>query len=144
MKTFSLKTADARNDWCLIDVRNQTLGRISTQIATILIGKNKTHYSPHVLCGDKVVVINASKVKITGKKLDDKIYYRHSGYPGGIKSINLKDQLEKDPTKVIIHAVAGMLPKNKLADKMLVNLKVYPGGEHPHNAQINVGKKENK
>ncbi len=140
MKTFSLKKSNAKNDWQLIDAQNQPLGRLSTKVATILMGKNKPNYTPHIIGGDKVIVINAAKIKITGKKLTDKIYYRHSGYPGGIKSISLKDQMEKDPTKVIARSVGGMLPKNKLAAKMLANLKIYTDNHHPHQAQINYKK----
>jgi len=136
MKTYSPKSSELKNDWLQIDAKNQILGRLASQVATILMGKHKPHYAPHLLCGDKVVVINASKIKVSGKKLTDKIYYRHSGYPGGIKSISLSEQLKKDPTKVVIHAVRGMLPKNKLASKMLANLKVYPDNQHPHQAQI--------
>lgn len=132
-----MKTANKKPTWRLIDAKNQNLGRLSTQIATILMGKDKPTYTPHILSGDTVVIINAAKIKVTGDKLMDKMYYRHSGYPGGIKSINLKDQLSKDPTKVIIASVQGMLPKNKLSARMLGNLKVYANEEHPHSAQIN-------
>ncbi len=134
-KTFSLKPADAEHKWYIVDASGQTLGRLATRIATLLNGKNKPTYTPHVVSGDVVVVINAAKVAVTGKKLTDKIYYSHSGYPGGIKEIALKDLLVKDPTQVITHAVAGMLPKNKLQAYMLKNLKVYAGAEHPHAPQ---------
>ncbi|MCC7288795.1 50S ribosomal protein L13 [bacterium] len=134
-KTFSLKPADVQSDWFVVDADGMTLGRLATQVATKLTGKDKPTYTPHVLCGDKVVVINAAKVKVTGNKLTDKMYYRHSGYPGGIKSINLADQLQKDARKVIIDAVRGMLPKNKLTAPMLKNLKVYVGTDHNHSAQ---------
>lgn len=141
MKTYSPRVSEKRIDWCLVDAKGQTLGRLSTQIAIMLMGKDKPTYSPHMISGDKVVVVNASKVKVTGNKLTDKIYHRHSGYPGGIKSISLKDQLIKDPAKVIIMSVKGMLPKNKLSSDMLKNLKVYPKDEHPHSSQINKDKK---
>lgn len=134
MKTYNLK-AKVEPKWLLVDADGQTLGRLASRIATILMGKDKAHYTPHMLSGDVVVVINAAKIKVTGKKLTDKIYYSHSGYPGGIKSISLEEQLHKDPTKVITHAVKGMLPKNKLAAEMLKNLKVYPLSEHPHSGQ---------
>jgi large subunit ribosomal protein L13 len=135
MKTFSLKTADVKHDWYIIDADGQVLGRLATKIARILSGKDKPNYTPHVVNGDVVVVINASKIKVTGQKLTDKIYYRHTGYPGGIREISLRDQLDKDSTKVIEHAVEGMLPKNKLQAKMLQNLKVYSGADHPHAPQ---------
>lgn len=141
MKTYSPRVSEKRIDWRLVDAKGQTLGRLSTQIAIMLMGKDKPTYSPHMISGDKVVVVNASKVKVTGNKLTDKIYHRHSGYPGGIKSISLKDQLIKDPAKVIIMSVKGMLPKNKLSSDMLKNLKVYPKDEHPHSSQINKDKK---
>lgn len=135
MKTFSLKTADAKQDWYIIDAKDQVLGRLATKVARLLNGKGKPSYTPHVVSGDVVVVINASKIKVTGQKLTDKIYYHHTGYPGGIREISLRDQLEKNPSKVIEHAVEGMLPKNKLQAKMLKNLKVYSGSEHSHAPQ---------
>lgn len=135
MKTFSLKTADVKHDWYIIDADGQVLGRLATKIARILSGKDKPNYTPHIVNGDVVVVINASKIKVTGQKLTDKIYYRHTGYPGGIREISLRDQLDKDSTKVIEHAVEGMLPKNKLQAKMLQNLKIYSGADHPHAPQ---------
>ncbi|MEI8072985.1 MAG: 50S ribosomal protein L13 [Candidatus Saccharibacteria bacterium] len=135
MKTFSLKSADVKQDWYLVDAEGKTLGRLATQIARLLSGKDKPSYSPNVVCGDIVVVINSSKVSVTGQKMTDKFYYHHTGYPGGIRDISLKDQLIKDPNKVIEHAVSGMLPKNKLQPLMLKNLKVYPGTDHPHDPQ---------
>jgi large subunit ribosomal protein L13 len=135
MKTFSLKTADAKQDWYIIDATDQVLGRLATRVARLLSGKDKPNYTPHVVNGDVVVVINSAKIKVTGQKLTDKIYYHHTGYPGGIREINLRDQLEKNPNKVIEHAVEGMLPKNKLQAKMLQNLKVYSNSEHPHAPQ---------
>lgn len=134
-KTYSQKPAEAETKWYLIDASGQTLGRLSTKIATLLSGKHKPTYTPHVVGGDAVVVINASKIRVTGNKLNDKMYYRHSGYPGGIKEINLEDQLTKHPERVIQHAVAGMLPKNKLQAVMLRNLKVFAGAEHTHEGQ---------
>ena len=134
-KTYSQKPADAVAKWYLIDASGQTLGRLSTKIATLLSGKHKPTYTPHVVGGDAVVVINAAKIRVTGNKLNDKMYYRHSGYPGGIKEINLEDQLTKHPERVIEHAVAGMLPKNKLQAVMLRNLKIFAGAEHTHEGQ---------
>ncbi len=135
MKTYSLKTAEATQDWYIIDAKGQTLGRVATQIARLLMGKNKPSYTPHVVGGDVVIVINSSKIEVTGQKLTDKIYYHHTGYPGGIREISLRDQLVKEPNTVIEHAVAGMLPKNKLQAQMLKNLKVYATAEHPHASQ---------
>ncbi|MBI2797713.1 50S ribosomal protein L13 [Candidatus Saccharibacteria bacterium] len=134
-KTYHAKAADIKADWYVVNAEGQTLGRLATVVATKLIGKDKPTYSHHLVGGDVVVVINAAKVKVTGKKLTDKIYYSHSGYPGGIKEIALKDLLVKDPTAVIRHAVAGMLPKNKLQALMLKNLKIYAGPEHNNAAQ---------
>ncbi len=135
MKTFSLKPQDAKQGWVEIDATGKTLGRLSTEVATRLMGKNKPEYTAHVVCGDKVIVTNCAHIKVTGNKLTDKMYYSHSGYPGGIKEIALKDLLIKDPTLVVRHAVKGMLPKNKLAPEMLKNLKLYAGAEHSHAAQ---------
>lgn len=135
MKTFSLKPADAKPEWVMIDAAGQTLGRLATEVATRLMGKDKPSYTPHTLSGDFVIVINATDIQVTGKKLTDKMYYRHSGYPGGLRETSLEEQLAKDPRQVIIHAVKGMLPKNKLADQMLLRLKVYPGADHKHSAQ---------
>ncbi len=134
-KTYNQKPAEVDAKWYLVDASGQTLGRLATQLATILAGKHKPTYTPHVVGGDVVVVVNASKIKVTGNKLADKQYYRHSGYPGGIKQINLSDQLKKHPERVIEHAVAGMLPKNKLQAVMLHNLKVFAGPEHSHEGQ---------
>ena len=134
-KTFVVKPAEVDTKWYIVDADGQTLGRLATQIATLLIGKNKPAYSPNVLCGDVVVVINAGKIVVTGKKMTDKMYYRHSGYPGGLKEASFAELMEKDPSLVINHAVAGMLPKNKLQPLMLKNLKVYATSEHPHAPQ---------
>lgn len=135
MKTFNLKTADVTQDWYIVDAKGQTLGRLATRIARLLSGKDKPTYTPHVVGGDVVVVINSALVNVTGQKLTDKIYYHHTGHPGGIREISLRDQLAKNPNKVIEHAVAGMLPKNKLQAQMLKNLKVYASTEHPHAPQ---------
>lgn len=130
---MSFKTVDRK--WHLVDATGQVLGRMATRIALLLMGKRKPGYSPHLDLGDFVVVINAEKVKVTGKKLKDKIYYHHSGYPGGLKQRTFKELLEKHPERIIELAVKRMLPKNRLGRKMLKRLKVYKGPEHPHQAQ---------
>ncbi len=135
MRTYVTKPAEVERKWFVVDAEGQTLGRLSTRIATILRGKHKPIYSPSVDCGDYVIVINADKFEVTGKRLDQKIYYKHSGYPGGLSEISLRDQLVKFPTRPIEAAVRGMLPKNKLGRKMFKKLKVYTGTEHPHAAQ---------
>lgn len=135
MKTFSLKQSEIDRKWYVVDARNQILGRLSSQIANILRGKNKPEFSPHMDNGDYIIVINCEKIKVTGKKLQDKVYYRHSGWVGGLKSVTLEQLLAKHPTRVITHAVKGMLPKNRLGRAMLKKLKVYVGPEHPHMAQ---------
>jgi large subunit ribosomal protein L13 len=119
----------------VVDAAGQTLGRMATRIATILRGKHKPMYTPHMDCGDHVIVINAGKIQVTGKRLDQKVYYRHSGYPGGLKSITLRDQLQKHPTRAIQLAVRGMLPKNRLGRQMIKKLRVYASDTHPHEAQ---------
>ncbi len=135
MKTISAKEAEIQRDWYVIDAQGQTLGRLATRTATILRGKHKPLYTPHVDCGDYVIIINAEKVHATGQKMSQKKYYRHSGYPGGIKEISLRDQLQKFPERVLEAAVRGMLPKNRLGRRMFKKLKVYPGPNHPHEAQ---------
>jgi large subunit ribosomal protein L13 len=135
MKTLVPKNNDIARDWFLVDVENKVLGRVATQIATILRGKNKPLFSPSVDSGDFVIVVNAEKVVLTGNKLSDKIYYSHSGYPGGIKSIAAGKLMEKKAEEIIRKAVKGMLPKNKLASHMLKKLKIYTGSTHPHEAQ---------
>ncbi len=135
MKTFSLKAKDHTPAWILIDADGMVLGRLASEVAKRLIGKDKPHYTPHMISGDIVVVINAAKVKVTGAKLLDKKYYRHSGYPGGLSEQTLAEKLAKNPEDVVRHAVRGMLPKNKLAKEMLKNLKIFPGQEHAHSAQ---------
>ena len=134
-KTFSQKPADVSRRWILIDAKDATLGRVSTQIAKYLIGKYKPTYTPHVDGGDYVVVINASELVVTGAKETDKMYYRHSGFPGGLKERSLKEQRELGSSKIIEKAVKGMLPKNKLAPERLARLRVFGGAEHTHNAQ---------
>ncbi len=124
-----------KRKWYLIDAKGKTLGKIATQIANILRGKNKPTFTPHVDCGDFVVVINARHVKLTGRKLEQKKYYRHSGYIGGLKEVTAADMLDKYPERVIVHAVKGMLPKNRLSNRLITKLKVYPEANHPHEAQ---------
>ena len=135
MKTTALRTQDIEQKWYLIDCSGQTLGRLSVKVANILRGKNKPEYTPNSDDGDFVVLINAKNLKVTGSKNEDKIYYRHPGYPGGIKQIAFKDLLSKDPEKVLRLAVKGMLPKNKLNRQVIKKLKVYAGEKHPHEAQ---------
>jgi large subunit ribosomal protein L13 len=135
MKTWNAKPGEVERRWYLVDADGKTLGRLATRIADTLRGKGKPEYTPHVDTGDFVVVVNAEKITVTGKKLDDKIYYRHSGYPGGIRSRTLREELERRPTEVIRKAVKGMLPRNRLARAQLTKLKVYAGPEHPHEAQ---------
>ncbi len=135
MKTFSAKEADIERDWHVVDLEGKTVGRAASEIAKILRGKNKPIYTPHVDCGDFVVCINADKVEFSGNKMRDKIYDRHSGYPGGLKSISAEKLLERKPELVIKYAVQGMLPNNSLGKKILKKLKPYPGEEHPHQAQ---------
>jgi large subunit ribosomal protein L13 len=135
MKTWNAKPGEVERRWYLVDAEGKTLGRLATQIANTLRGKNKPQYTPHVDTGDFVVVVNAEKVVLTGKKLDDKIYYRHSGYPGGLRERTAREQLERRPTEVLRTAVKGMLPKNRLARRQITKLKIYAGPEHPHGAQ---------
>lgn len=135
MTTYSAKPSEVTRDWWVVDAQGQTLGRLATKIATILRGKHKPIYTPHLDTGDYVIVINADKIEVTGRKLDTIVYYRHSGYPGGLKERTLRDQLQKAPTQPIELAVRGMLPKNALGRQMLGKLKVYAGPEHPHAAQ---------
>lgn len=135
MKTYVTKPAEIERAWYVVDAEGQTLGRLASKVATILRGKHKPIYSPSVDCGDYVIVINADKIAVTGKRLEQKRYYRHSLYIGGLKEISLRDQLQKHPERVIESAVRGMLPKNTLGRKMFKKLKVYAGSEHPHEAQ---------
>ena len=135
MKTLSIKQEDVRRSWYVIDAADKTLGRLSTQIAIRIRGKHKPEYTPHVDTGDYVVVVNADKVRVTGNKMNDKIYHHHTGYPGGIKSVSLAKLLQKKPEKVVEMAVKGMMPKNKLSRSMINKLKVYAGSDHPHAAQ---------
>lgn len=135
MKTFSAKPETVKRDWYVIDAENKVLGRLATEIASRLRGKHKPEFTPHVDTGDYIVVINADKVAVTGKKESDKLYHHHTGYPGGIKSITLDKQRSKAPERIIEAAVRGMLPKNRLGRAMFRKLKVYAGSEHKHTAQ---------
>ncbi len=134
-KTYSIKPSDIKRVWYVIDASSDTLGRVSTEIAKLLLGKGKPQYSTHIDCGDYVIVVNASRLKVTGNKIDEKMYHRHSGYPGGLHSRTLGEQMKLDPTKVISKAVKGMLPANKLQAERLNRLKIYSGSEHNHAPQ---------
>ena len=135
MKTQSVNKASVLHDWYLVDADSKTLGRLSTQIANRLRGKHKPEYTPHVDTGDYIVVINADKIHVTGKKETDKFYYHHTGFPGGIRSVALGKMREKSPEKILENAVKGMMPRNRLGRAMLSKLKVYAGNSHPHSAQ---------
>ena len=135
MKTLSLRKEDAQHDWYIVDASDKILGRLATKIADRIRGKDKPTFTPHTDGGDYVVVINAEKIQVTGKKFDDKKYYNHSLYPGGLKSKVFKDIIENKPEYIIEEAVKGMLPKNKLGKKIFKKLKVYKGGHHPHESQ---------
>ncbi len=136
MKTYSMKSAEVQKKWLVVDADGVVLGRMAAEIAKILRGKHRPNYTPHIDCGDNVIVINAEKVHLTGKKLSDKVYYRHTGYPGGIKSRTAGDILSgKQPENVVLKAVERMLPRGKLARQQMSNLRVYAGNEHPHEAQ---------
>jgi len=135
VKTYMAKPSEVTRTWYLIDAKDKTLGRLASQVAAILKGKHKPTYTPHVDAGDHVIIINADKIRLTGKKLQDKKYYRHSGYPGGIKEITAGDLLQRHPERVIKTAVWGMLPHNRLGRKMIKKLKIYAGDQHPHEAQ---------
>ena len=135
MKTIFVKPKDVERKWWLVDAEGQTLGRLASRIAAVLRGKHKPIYSPHMETGDYVVVVNAEKVKITGNKREQKVYYRHSGYPGGLKTELLGKLMGTKPTFALEHAIKGMLPKGKMGRKLFKNVKVYAGAEHPHEAQ---------
>ena len=143
MRTYSTKVSDIERKWWVIDASGKNLGRLATEAAVLLKGKHKPMYTPHLDVGDFVVVVNADKIEVTGKKLTQKIYYRHSNYPGGLKSVSLEKMLETHPTRAIEHAVKGMLPHNRLGAAMFKKLKVYAGAEHPHKAQVKAAEKEN-
>ena len=139
-RTYSTKASDIKAEWHVVDATGQILGRLASQVAQLLRGKHKAIYAPHLNVGDYVVVVNAAKVQVTGKKMKQKLYYRHSGYPGGLKSVSLEGLLARHPTRVIEHAVRGMLPHNALGKAMFQKLKVYAGEVHPHQAQVKAGK----
>jgi large subunit ribosomal protein L13 len=134
-KTYVVKEADIERKWILVDAEGQNLGRLASRIAQVLRGKHKPTYSPHLDGGDYVVVVNADKIAVTGRKMDQKMYYRHTGYPGGIRETNLRSLLDRHPTQALKFAVRGMLPKNRLGRRMIKKLKIYAGPEHPHQAQ---------
>ena len=135
MKTYSAKPTDITRKWYVIDASETSLGRVATKAATLLTGKEKPEFTKHIDCGDYVVVINAANLQVTGDKMNKKIYYRHSNFPGGIKQRTLTEQMELDPTEVLTHAIRGMLPVNKLREERLARLKVYTGADHKHEAQ---------
>ena len=136
MRTYSAKPADVESKWYVVDADGLVVGRLAAVVATMLRGKHKPMFTPHIDCGDNIIVVNAEKVRLTGNKLTDKVYYRHTGYPGGVKSTTPERMLEgKHPERVVIKAVERMLPKSKLGNKLLGNLRVYAGPEHPHEAQ---------
>lgn len=134
-KTYIPKGEEVTSEWYLVDAEGQTLGRLASKIATVMLGKHKPSFTPGVMGGDFVVVTNADRIRVTGKKLEDKIYYHHTGYPGGIRSITLRQQLAKHPERVIRRAVWGMIPHNKIGRKIIKRLKIYVGSEHPHAPQ---------
>jgi large subunit ribosomal protein L13 len=134
-KTYVTKASDIDREWFVVDATGEILGRLATRIASMLRGKHKPHYAPNLDTGDFVIVVNGGKISVTGNRLDEKLYRRHTGYPGGLKEITLRRMIEKHPERVIRLAVKGMLPKNKLGRQMLKKLKVYAGAEHPHTAQ---------
>lgn len=133
--TYSVSEQEIERRWLLVDAQGETLGRLASRVAQLLRGKHKPTYSPHLDTGDFVIVVNAEKIRVTGKKLDEKMYYRHSGYPGGFRSQTLRELLQRRPTRVIRKAVEGMLPRNRLGRRMARKLKVYAGPDHPHGAQ---------
>ncbi|MEJ2732731.1 MAG: 50S ribosomal protein L13 [Anaerolineae bacterium] len=135
MRTFTEKQTEIEREWYVVDAEGQTLGRLASRVAPILKGKHKPTYTPYLDCGDFVIIINAEKIRVTGRKLDQVFYHHHSGYPGGLRSVSLREQLGKHPERVLQAAVRGMLPKNKLGRRMIKKLKVYAGDAHPHQAQ---------
>ena len=136
MKTYTARPADVKREWHVIDAADKIMGRLSTQVARLLMGKHRPTYTPSQDTGDFVVITNADKVRVTGKKAQQKMYYRHSGYPGGFKSISLEKMMQQHPTRALEHAVKGMLPHTRLGARMLKRLRVYAGAEHPHGSQI--------
>lgn len=135
MKTYSAKPTDVTREWYVVDAAEAPIGRVATRVATLLTGKGKPQFTKHIDTGDYVIVVNAAQLQVTGGKEDKKVYYRHSNYPGGLKQITLRKQMEKDPTEVLLHAIRGMLPVNKLRDGRLARLKIYADADHKHEAQ---------
>ncbi len=142
MRTHSTRPSEVERNWLVVDASERTLGRLATEVASLLKGKHKPIYAPHLDVGDYVVVVNASKVRVTGRKPTQKTYYRHSNYPGGLKSISYAEMMEKHPTRAIEYAVRGMLPHNRLGRAMAKKLKVYAGADHPHEAQVRAAAKK--
>lgn len=136
MKTYSVKSGEVDRQWQVVDASGKTLGRLASEVSIMLLGKNKPTFSRHINVGDYVVVVNAAKVKVTGKKEQQKIYYSHSNYPGGLRSVSYADMFKKNPEKVVTFAVKGMIPRNRLGRQIMSRLKVYAGEEHPHQAQM--------
>ncbi len=136
MKTYSPSATEIKREWRVVDASGQVLGRLASQVAKLLMGKHKSIYTPHLDTGDYVMVLNAAKVKVSGKKVNQKIYYHHSGYPGGLKEVTFQELFSRDPTQVVEAAVKGMLPKSRLGRAMFKKLRVYAGSEHPHHAQV--------
>jgi len=134
-KTISANKETVQKDWIVVDAQGEVLGRLASQVASLIRGKHKTNFTPHVDCGDNVIIINADKIRLTGAKMTDKVYTRHTGYPGGQRFTSPRLLLEKHPERIIEHAVKGMLPKNRLGRRLYTNLYVYAGGQHPHEAQ---------
>ena len=134
-KTYVAKPGEVEQNWFVVDATDKTLGRLASRVASVLRGKHKPNFTPHVDVGDFVIVVNAEKIRVTGRKLDQKLYYRHTGYPGGLRSISLREQLNRHPERVVEKAVKGMLPRGPLGRRMFKKLKVYEGPEHPHQAQ---------
>lgn len=135
MKTHTVKAADIKETWYVVDAANRPLGRLASEVANVLRGKHHPEFSPHLSLGDHVIVVNAEKIAISGNKLEQKLYYRFSGYPGGLKTRSMREVIERDPTLVVRHAVRCMLPRTRLGRRMMKKLKIYTGGEHPHSAQ---------
>lgn len=135
MKTYSAKPSDVTRQWYVIDASEAPIGRIATKAATLLTGKGKPQFTKHIDCGDYVIIVNAGNLVATGNKMEDKMYYHHSHFPGGLRERTMREQMEKDPTEVLLHAIRGMLPVNKLRNDRLLRLKIYPGTEHKHEAQ---------
>ena len=144
MKTYSTKASDIKRQWHVVDASGKVLGRLASETARLLMGKHKTIYVPHLDTGDYVIIINASQVRVTGRKAKQKVYYRHSGYPGGLKTTSYEKMMQTHPTRVLEHAIKGMLPHNRLGAAMFKKLKVYAADSHPHQAQVSAPKGQHK